>query len=266
MDALSDFHRDSFSHDSATRTVYRKGTGPGVVVISEVPGITPEVAGFARRVVDEGFTVAMPDLFGKAGKPNSVPYTLDTIARVCVSSEFTMFARGTASPVTEWLRALGRDLHERAGGPGIGAVGMCLTGGFALAMMVEPSMLVPVLSQPSLPFALVPGRAPELGISDADLEVVKRRCEDEDLCVMGLRFTNDRMVPKARFDRLRREFGDRFVAIELDPKDANPNPPIPAPPHSVLTGHLIDEPGQPTYEAREQVMQLFKDRLVVTGG
>lgn len=266
MDTLEDFERDAFTHDGATRAVYRKGTGPGVVVISEVPGITPQVADFARRVVDAGFTVAMPDLFGHAGKPTTVGYTLDTIARACVSREFTMFARGKASPVTDWLRALGRDLHERAGGPGIGAVGMCLTGGFALAMMVEPSLLVPVLSQPSLPFALVPGRARELGISDADLQTVKQRCEVEDLCVTGLRFTNDRMVPKARFDRLREEFGDRFVAIEIGPEHANPDPPIPAPPHSVLTNHLIDEPGQPTYEAREQVLQLFRDRLLVTGG
>jgi dienelactone hydrolase len=240
--------------------VYRKGAGPGVVVISEVPGITPEVADFARVVVDAGFTVAMPDLFGTAGRPGSVPYMLRTMAWACVSREFTLLARGKPSPVTVWLRALGRDLHDRCGGPGIGAVGMCLTGGFALAMMVEPALLAPVLSQPSLPVGVTPAHARDLGISDADLATVRHRCEAEDLCVLGLRFRGDRMSPGARFERLREELGDHFVGIELAPEDANPaNRPLP--PHSVLTNDLIDEPGQPTRAARDRVLQLFRDTL-----
>lgn len=260
-DPLADFTVEAFTADGATRPVHRKGSGPGVVVISEVPGITPQVADFARRVVDEGFTVAMPDLFGDAGRPLSVPYMGATIARICVSREFTIFARRRASPVTRWLRALGRDLHERAGGPGIGAIGMCLTGGFALAMMVDPVMLAPVLSQPSLPFALTPAHARDLGISEADLSVVKQRCEDEDLCILGLRFRGDALSPGARFERLAEEFGDRFVGIQLDAADANPAQ-RPIPPHSVVTNDLIDEPGEPTFEARERVLQLFRDQLL----
>lgn len=260
-DPLDDFTQDTFSHDGVARRVFRKGTGPGVVVISEVPGITPEVAGFARHVVEAGFTVAMPDLVGDAGRPFTLPYVGSVLARVCVSSEFTKLRRRRASPVTHWLRALGRDLHERAGGPGIGAVGMCLTGGFALAMAVDPVLLAPVLSQPSLPLPASPAHARDLGISDDDLAVIKQRCEDEDLCIMGLRFRGDAMSPGARFERLAAEFGDRFVGIQLEPRDANPAH-RPMPPHSVLTGDLIDEPGQPTYEARERVVQLFRDTLL----
>lgn len=260
-DPLGDHTRDEFTWQGRTRPVFRKGTGPGVVIISEVPGITPQVADFSRRVVDEGFTVAMPDLFGEAGRPMSLPYAGSTIARACISREFTMFARQKASPVTQWLRALGRDLHQRAGGPGIGAIGMCLTGGFALAMAVDPVLLAPVLSQPSLPFAWTPMHARDLGIDDADLQTVRRRCEEEDLCILGLRFRGDALSPGARFERLAEEFGDGFVGIQLDAADANPaNRPIP--PHSVVTNDLIDEPGQPTYEARERVLQLFRDRLL----
>ncbi len=164
--------------------------------------------------------------------------------------------------MTVWLRALGRDLHERAGGPGIGAVGMCLTGGFALAMMVEPSLLAPVLSQPSLPMGPLPATRRDLGLSASDLATVKDRCEAEDLCILGLRFRGDLMSPAARFERLREEFGDRFVGIEIDPVHANPaNRPLP--PHSVLTNDLVDEPGEPTYQARERVLQLFRDTLLV---
>lgn len=261
MDDLQDFDRDAFTWRGATHPVYRKGSGPGVVVVTEVPGITPQVAGFARRVVDEGFTVAMPDLFGTAGRPPSLPYMGATIARVCVSREFTLLARRRPSRVTSWLRALGRDLHERAGGPGIGAVGMCLTGGFALAMAVDPVLLAPVLSQPSLPFAWTPAHARDLGIGESDLRVVKRRCEEEDLCVLGLRFRGDMLSPGARFERLAEELGDHFVGIQLDPADANPAQ-RPIPPHSVLTNDLIDEPGEPTHEARERVLALFRERLL----
>ena len=262
MDRLEDFARDRFTWEGTTHPVYRKGQGPGVVVITEVPGITPPVADFARRVVDDGFTVAMPDLFGDAGRPMTPAYAATTIARLCVSREFTLLARGKASPVTRWLRALGRDLHERAGGPGIGAIGMCLTGGFALAMAVDPVLLAPVLSQPSLPFSLSPWHARDLGISDEDLRTVRQRCDDEDLCVLGLRFRGDVLSPGARFERLERELGDHFVGIQIDAKHANPAN-RPNPPHSVVTADLIDEPGEPTHEARERVLRLFRDRLQV---
>lgn len=259
-DPLDDFTRDTFTWQGATHPVFRKGEGPGVVVISEVPGITPEVAGFARHVVDAGFTVAMPDLIGVAGRPASLPYMGGSIVRACISREFTMFARGRASAVTDWLRALGRDLHERAGGPGIGAIGMCLTGGFALAMAVDPVMLAPVLSQPSLPVPVTPWHARDLGISDDALRTVKQRCEDEDLCVLGLRFRGDALSPGARFERLADELGDHFVGIQIEPRHANPaNRPLP--PHSVVTNDLVDAPGEPTHEARERVLQLFRDRL-----
>lgn len=262
-DPLDDFTTDTFTWDGQARRVYRRGSGPGVVVITEVPGITPQVADFARHVVAAGFTVALPDLFGEAGRPMSPLYTGGTMARVCVSQEFTMFARRTASPITRWLRALGRDLHERAGGPGIGAIGMCLTGGFALAMAVDPVLLAPVLSQPSLPLPVTPGLRQDLGISDDDLATVRQRCRDEGLCILGLRFRGDRLSPGARFRRLEREFGDNFVGITLDPQDANPaNRPLP--PHSVVTADLIDEPGEPTYQARERVIDLFRERLLTT--
>lgn len=262
VDPLDDFDRDTFTADGVTHPVHRKGTGPGVVVISEVPGITPQVADFARRVVDDGFTVAMPELFGTPGRPFGLPAAGATMARVCISREFTTLARGRASPVTRWLRALGRDLHARAGGPGIGAIGMCLTGGFALAMAVDPVLLAPVLSQPSLPLAVTPWHARDLGISDAELRAVRRRCEEEDLCVLGLRFRGDLLSPGARFERLAEELGDHFVGIQLDPSSANPaNRPLP--PHSVVTNDLVDAPGEPTHAARERVLQLFRDRLQV---
>src|SRR5690349_23632860 len=135
-DALDGFEKTTFTFDGETRDVYRAGSGPGIVVMSEMPGITPSVAKFAQRLVDAGFTVAMPNLFGTPGREVSVGYVMNSITKGCVSKEFATWALNRTSPVIDWLRALARDLHERCGGPGVGAIGMCFTGGFALAMAV----------------------------------------------------------------------------------------------------------------------------------
>ncbi len=256
---LLGFTQESFTHGDTTHAVYRTGTGPAVVVIHEVPGITPRVAAFGTRVAEAGFSAVLPSLFGEPGRPMSVPYVLRSITHGCVSHEFAAFATRTTSPITVWLRALARAEHARCGGPGVGAVGMCFTGGFALAMMVDDEMLAPVLSQPSLPFPIGKQHRADLGISDADLATVKARAADGQ-CVLGLRFTEDRAVPGARFERLRAELGDRFLSVEIDSSKGNAHG-IGRTAHSVLTEHLVDEPGHPTREALDRVLAFFGERL-----
>lgn len=261
MDALQDFEETSFTHDGATRTVFRAGSGPAVLVITEVPGITPSVADFGRRVAAAGFTAVLPSMFGTPGKEATPGYIASTIGWACVSKEFATWARNKTSPATTWARALARDEHERCGGPGVGVVGMCLTGGFALAMMVDPVVVAPVLSQPSLPFALSAGHRRDLNLTPGDLATVKARCEAEpELCVLGLRFTGDKLAPGDRFARLAEELGDRFVGIEIDSSPGNAHG-IRRAAHSVLTDDLVDEPGHPTRDALDQVLELFERRL-----
>jgi dienelactone hydrolase len=255
--ALEGFTTSQFTYDGSTRTVYRAGSGPGIVVMSEMPGITPNVAAFAQRLVAAGFTVAMPDMFGETGRAPSIPYVMKSMTAGCVSREFSNWALNRTSPIIAWLRALARDLHARCGGPGVGAIGMCFTGNFALAMAVDDEMLAPVLSQPSLPFPVGKARRRALALSDADLATVAAR---EDLCVLAMRFTGDPAVPAARFDHLREVFGDRLIAIEIDSSKGNPHR-NPKAAHSVVTEHLIDEPGHPTQEALEQVIAFYKTRL-----
>jgi dienelactone hydrolase len=256
---LPGFTQESFEHDGTSRPVYRRGSGPAVIVIHEVPGVTPRVAAFGTRVADEGLTAVMPSLFGRPGREVSGPYALRSIVHGCVSREFANWALSTTSPITLWLRALAKAEHARCGGPGVGAVGMCFTGGFALAMMVDDEVVAPVLSQPSLPFPVGAARKRDLAISDADLAVIKARAA-EGQCVLGLRFTGDMAVPGARFQRLRDELGDRFLAVEIDSSPGNPHG-VPKRAHSVLTEHLVDEPGHPTREALDQVLAFFRERL-----
>src|SRR3989475_7751897 len=150
-DPLEDFARREITVDGVAKRVYVAGSGPAVIVMSEMPGISPHVARFARWVRDAGFTVYMPSLFGRDGAVPGAEEGAAAFQRACVSTEFRAFAANQSSPVTQFLRSLARFAHEECGGPGVGAIGMCFTGNFALTMMLEPSMLAPVLSQPSLP-------------------------------------------------------------------------------------------------------------------
>ncbi|TMM12456.1 MAG: dienelactone hydrolase [Actinobacteria bacterium] len=268
-DDLADFECTAFSHAGKTRTVYRKGSGPAVIVLAEMPGITPLVASFARKVAQIGCTPVMPHLFGTPGKDplagnrlDTLGYVLSSFAPICISREFTVWATNRTSPVIEWLRALAAAEHQRCGGPGVGAIGMCFTGGFALAMATDPSVLAPVLSQPSLPFATTRSKGHSIDCSPADLATVRKRCDTEGLGVLGLRFRGDRFVPSARFGFLKEQLGDAFVAVELDDSCANPEATMR--PHSVVTEHLIDEPGQPTREALDRVLDLFRQKLLTT--
>jgi dienelactone hydrolase len=258
--ALPGFTASPFTFEETTRTIFRRGEGPGVVIMTEIPGITPQVKLFAERVAAEGFTVFLPQLFGTPGKEMSVPYALGQIARACVQREFSVLAARGSSPITIYLRALCRRVHAELGGKGVGAIGMCLTGNFALSLMVDPSVMAPVLSQPSLPGPPIgKTRRAGLHLSDEDLAVVKKRTA-AGVTVLGLRFTEDPMCPPERFARLREELGDGFEGIEIDSSRGNPHG-IKRSAHSVVTTDLVDEAGHPTRIALDRVLAFFRERL-----
>lgn len=258
--ALSDFARFEFCYGAESWKVYRRGAGPGVLVMSEMPGISPAMVVFCERLVAAGYAVWMPHLFGEDNRAASPGYLLRTLAQVCIRREFAAFAAHRSSPITDMLRATCRALHAAAGGRGVGAIGMCFTGNFALSLMLEPAVLAPVLSQPSLPgAAFTRDRKAALHISPAELAACKTRVS-EGARLIALRFTADPAVPPERFQTLRREFGPGCETIEIDSSPGNAYG-IPASAHSVLTRHLVDEAGHPTRAALDRVLAFLAERL-----
>lgn len=255
-DPLDDFEHRHLTFDDDTKLVHVAGSGPAVVVMTELPGITPQVARFARWVGDAGFTVWMPSLFGSDGAPATAELAGQAMESICVRREFESFAAGRTSPMAAWLRQLAAYARNECGGPGVGAIGMCFTGNFALTMMLEPSVLAPVMSQPSLPFEDPAGTF----LSDTEMVAVRRRMDDDDLTVLAYRFAGDSYCTAARFDSFAAGLGDRLVTRVL-PDSAAGEIGWVGVPHSVVTTCLIDEEGQPTAQARDEILAFFTHRL-----
>ncbi len=266
-DPLDDFTPRRIEIEGLAKTVHVAGSGPAVIVMPETPGISPHLARFARWVREAGFTVWMPSLFGRDGAVPDAEEAIATFKSTCISAEFRKLAADQASPITQWLRAIARIAHQDCGGPGVGAIGMCFTGNFALSMMLEPAMLAPVLCQPSMPLE----DAAALESSPAELAAVRERLDRDDLTVQGWRFAGDRFCTAQRFAAYSAALGDRFEGHVLPDAAASTQdlPPffehVIKGAHSVVTVHLIDEAGQPTLAARDEILAFFAKRLLEKG-
>ncbi len=204
----------------------------------------------------------LPSLFGRDGADAGGEAGAAVLRRACVSAEFGAFARNASGPVTRWLRALAAAAHEACGGPGVGAIGMCFTGNFALSMMLEPAVVAPVVCQPSLPLNDPGG----IQLAPEEAAAVRARLEREDLSVLAWRFEGDRFCTAQRFAAYAAALGERFVPRVLPDAAANPDPPpffrdVVGCPHSVVTAHLIDAAGEPTLAARDEILAFFTRRL-----
>ena len=246
MDALTTWTPGVHTADGRAVPVHRKGSGPAVVVLHESPGLTPEVVAFGEHLVTAGFTVALPHLFGPAGRRPRPGEAAVVVSRLCVSRDFALLATGTTTPLAGWLRDLSRALHAECGGPGVGVLGMCVTGSFALAAMLDPSVAAPVLAQPAVPVPLTSARAADVGLSDDDLERVVARAR-AGCPVLGVRYRADTSTG-TRFETLRDRLGDAFVALELPGRG-----------HATLTDDRHPE-------AASRVVAFLRDRLVPGAG
>lgn len=248
------FEFDGIGHD-----VWTAGDGPPVVILHELPGVDRRTIALAERIRASGFRVVVPVLVGKAhGRSSALDVVVNSV-RVCVSREIVALRQRRSSPVVGWLTALARSEAERAGVGRVGVVGMCLTGGFAVAMAVEPAVAVAVASQPSLPFAMgplrrLPGQAGDLGMSDADLGRVRERDDPADLCVLALRYASDRIAPRARFERLVEELGAGTILAEI-PSDEPSD-------HPVLTDAAVEGRAHHAWPGFEAAIWALRERLL----
>lgn len=231
-----------------------------MLIMHELPGMNAPCISLAEEIVAAGFTVYLPLLFGGPGQNRGVL----PVFSVCVRREFHLFAAGKRSPITDWMRDLCAHVHALSGGPGIGLIGMCMTGGLVFALCASPAVLAAVTSQPSLPVALLRSAKVrgDLGTAAVDLDSARTRVLAEGIDILGFRFSSDIACPAERFEAAKRVFGERFKPTTYPTPDREHG--LSRWSHSVLTGALGQDlpESHPVRRAREAVIAYLRERLL----
>ena len=249
MSRIDGYEEFAFEHAGTTKRVFVKGAGPGILLMHEIPGMVEQCVRLADFIAGRGYTVFLPLLFGEPNVRYSRIRTALYTARVCISREILAFAADRDSPISAWLRALAREIRRRRpDGRGVGVIGMCLTGGFTINLMLEDAVLAPVACQPGLPFTTFGAPREALSVGPETLRGAVARSTDVPL--LCFRFDGDRISRREQFQRLQREFGAGMEGHTL-----------PGEGHATLTIDFVDEPGHPTHNARERILQFFQERL-----
>ena len=262
-DDMADFDVRLVTAGGITKRVLVSGEGPAVIVLAEMPGIGPQVLRFARWVREGGMSVYLPSLFGRDGAVPDADEAATIFRAACISAEFRALGDGRPSPASDWLRGLARIAFAERSGPGVGAIGMCFTGNFAVSLLLEPAIAAAVVAQPALPL----DDPPALDSSPEELAAVRARIEADDIRIPAYRFAGDAFCRAERFAAYAEALGPRFEPHVLPDSSANRDvPPFTAAfvptPHSVFTAHLIDEEGEPTATARDEVLRYFQQALL----
>jgi dienelactone hydrolase len=257
---LAGFVSDPFDDGSIEHDVFRRGDGPAVLVLHEVPGIDGATLAVAERIRCAGFTIVLPDMLPPPFAPASPRLLVGNMIRVCVAREFWALALRYDRPLTRWLQALAVREHGLAGGPGIGIVGMCLTGGFALAAATQAPVAVAIASEPAVPFRVRPGASTDLGMSEGEVQVLADRVASGELCVRAFAYDRDPMTPPARMERIKSLLGSDVVIEGIHGKD-----------HPVLdraVGWTKKGPGTPDPEAvpaLTETLRVLRETLLPGG-
>jgi len=230
--------------------VYRKGSGPAVVIIQELPGIGPQTLKLADEFVEKGFEVFLPHLFGPIGRISLA----GNLARVfCMRKEFHLFSTNKSSPIVDWLKALCRHICDQRSLPGVGVIGMCLTGNFAISLMADASVLAAVAAQPAMPFL----QQGSLHMSEQEIAEVKIGI-DSTAPMKAYRFKQDWMSTAEKFHCINEKLNtDGKTRVELKT--------LPGKAHSVLTLDFVDEQDHPTRHALDEILEYFSTQLSNNG-
>ncbi|MCB1690352.1 MAG: dienelactone hydrolase family protein [Halioglobus sp.] len=248
---IADYRRSSFAACDAggrriSHDIYHRGSGAPVVIIQELPGIGPETLRLADEFVARAFEVVIPHLFGPLEKISMV----GNLARVfCMRREFSLFESNRTSPIVDWLKALCRDVKAQGEHKGVGVIGMCLTGNFAISLMGDDSVLAAVSSQPSMPLM----KSSELHMSADDIAVIRERIETT-APIHAYRFAGDPLCNAAKYAAIDQAFNDDGTQRILTHT-------LPGKGHSVLTIDFVDEQGHPTRDALNAILDYFSAQL-----
>lgn len=250
--SFSDFKIFEHIYKKSGHTVYFAGEGPPIIIIHELPGLTVESFHFAERLIRHGYSAYIPHLFGNINKKQ----TILNFTKLCISKEFKIFARNETSPIVDWLRSLSAELFSKHKGRGVGAIGMCITGSFAIPLLINSPVIAPVLSQPAAPIQSAGNHLGfhkrSFGISKIDLKLAKEKVINEKLEIKIYRFKHDNLSPIEKINSFKEYFGNDLINYyEL---------PTIKPCHSVFVHDFEEDPTE-TNKALEDLINFYNQYL-----
>lgn len=223
------------------------GTGPGVLVLHELPGLSEECLTLGRDLAEAGMSAHLPVFYQRGW--HQTP--LGALRLFCLRREFFVWVMGQTSPIATWIREAAAEVEQRCRHPGVGVVGMCMTGGLALASLTQERVAAAVSSQPTLPLPLCKRARADLGLSPSDVQKIVRRRPP----ILALRFQDDRMCPTERLESIKATFPAAAIRC------------VPGKGHSVLTRHLRrTDHDHPAMQALREVVQFLSEHLGVRTG
>ena len=243
----SSFAAQTLRGHTITHDVYRRGSGAPVVLIQELPGIGVETLHLADQFVCNGFEVFMPHLFGPLGRTSMAGNLLRVM---CMRKEFSLFSSNKSSPIVDWLKALCKSVKEETKVNGVGVIGMCLTGNFAISLMGDDAVLAAVAAQPAMPFH----NPAALHMSESEIQSTRDRI-DATAPMMAFRFERDKLSKESKFRCIQDTFNDDSERVRLCR--------LPDKGHSVFTLDFVNDDGHPTKKALQEVLGYFKQQLQV---
>lgn len=254
----ADFSRREFRWGGLAFPVLETGDGPALIVMHELGGPNAFFIDFVRKLVAHGYRISLPVFFGTPDRPPGRFDSLVNLGRLCIRREFAALHAGDSGQVSDWVRALARTLQTDQGP--VAVLGMCFSASIALAALIEPALTTAVLSQPSLPAGKSPIKRADLHLTDNECKRLAQRAADREIEALALRFTHDGLCPEERIGALRELLGEQVQCLAIDSSPGNRHGIRPRA-HSVLTREFVDQPGHPTREAWERVVEFLDLRM-----
>jgi dienelactone hydrolase len=225
---LTGFSQFSFASAGIGHVVYYGGErhDPPLLLMPEISGLSPGLIGFAERLIAARYQVYLPWLFGPFGE--RAPRR--NVLKLCISREFANLRAGVSSPITAWLRALAEHISAHNSSANVGAIGMCLTGAFAIPLVLNPKVTAAVAAQPSISCSLLfaslgirePDKMRALNVSEEEIVEARRRLESGTAHLLAVRCRPDRICPAEKLERLRELFPVGLETREYyEPGDRN---------------------------------------------
>ncbi len=218
-----------------------------ILLLHELPGMTPECLILATNLAADGFTVHVPLMFGKPDQNQ----TFWNSVRLLFNPKWNLYHKHRTSAIAGDLRKLTQEISQQHQQKPMAVIGMCLTGSLPLALLSEPNVMLVVLSQPATPlWRFTFDQRAALALSPCDLRFAEKRVAKENIKVIGLRFAADRICQAQRFENLQYCFGTNFLDWTIPLRDCPPDQP-----HSVLCENYDNTEGSATRSRLETLKQ-----------